>query len=59
MQRAGLDKDNAEDLFETLSELKGGALKVAQIMSMDKNMLLPLQRNLQWLNTMHLHYLIP
>ena len=34
-----LDKDNAEDLFETLSELKGSALKVAQIMSMDKNML--------------------
>jgi len=34
-----LDKDNAEDLFKTLSELKGSALKVAQIMSMDKNML--------------------
>ena len=26
-----LDKDNAEDLFETLSQLKGSALKVAQI----------------------------
>lgn len=34
-----LDEDNANDIYESLSELKGSALKVAQIMSMDKNML--------------------
>jgi predicted unusual protein kinase regulating ubiquinone biosynthesis (AarF/ABC1/UbiB family) len=34
-----LDKDNAEDVYNSLSELKGSALKVAQIMSMDKNTL--------------------
>jgi len=34
-----LDKDNAEDIYQSLSELKGGALKMAQVMSMDKNML--------------------
>jgi len=34
-----LDEDNAEDIYKSLSELKGSALKVAQIMSMDKNML--------------------
>ena len=34
-----LDKDNADDIYNSLSELKGSALKVAQIMSMDKNTL--------------------
>ena len=34
-----LDSNNAEDIFSALSQLKGGALKVAQIMSMDKNLL--------------------
>lgn len=34
-----LNKDNAQDIYEALSELKGSALKVAQMMSMDKNML--------------------
>lgn len=34
-----LDIDNAEDVYNSLSELKGSALKVAQIMSMDKNTL--------------------
>lgn len=34
-----LDRANAEDIYETLSELKGSALKVAQMLSMDKNML--------------------
>lgn len=34
-----LDKDNAEDIYESLSELKGSALKVAQMLSMDKNVL--------------------
>ncbi len=34
-----LDKDNADDIYQSLSELKGSALKVAQIMSMDKNTL--------------------
>ncbi|MCS7004068.1 MAG: AarF/ABC1/UbiB kinase family protein [Cytophagales bacterium] len=34
-----LHQDNAEDIYKTLSELKGSALKVAQMMSMDKNLL--------------------
>ncbi|PWJ34180.1 ABC1 kinase family protein [Sediminitomix flava] len=34
-----LHEDNARDIYESLSELKGSALKVAQMMSMDKNVL--------------------
>jgi predicted unusual protein kinase regulating ubiquinone biosynthesis (AarF/ABC1/UbiB family) len=34
-----LHKANAEDIYSSLSELKGSALKVAQMMSMDRNML--------------------
>lgn len=34
-----LHQENAEDVYETLSNLKGSALKVAQMMSMDKNLL--------------------
>lgn len=34
-----LHEDNATDIFNSLSELKGGALKVAQMLSMDKNIL--------------------
>ena len=34
-----LHSDNARDIYNSLSELKGSALKVAQMMSMDKNML--------------------
>lgn len=34
-----LHKDNAEDIYKTLSNLKGSALKVAQMLSMDKGML--------------------
>ena len=34
-----LDADNAEDIYSSLSELKGSALKVAQMLAMDKNML--------------------
>ncbi|MCB9188391.1 MAG: AarF/ABC1/UbiB kinase family protein [Flavobacteriales bacterium] len=37
--REQLNEDNANDIYDSLSELKGSALKVAQIMSMDKNML--------------------
>ncbi len=37
--REQLDQDNAEDIYESLSELKGSALKVAQMLSMDKNLL--------------------
>lgn len=36
---AELNKANAEDIYEALSNLKGSALKMAQIISMDKNML--------------------
>jgi predicted unusual protein kinase regulating ubiquinone biosynthesis (AarF/ABC1/UbiB family) len=34
-----LDKNNAEDIYDTLKELKGSALKVAQMLSMEKNIL--------------------
>lgn len=34
-----LHKSNATDIYKSLSELKGSALKVAQMMSMDKNLL--------------------
>ncbi|EHQ26650.1 ABC1 kinase family protein [Mucilaginibacter paludis] len=34
-----LNQDNASDIYESLSELKGSALKVAQMLSMDKNLL--------------------
>lgn len=34
-----LNLNNAADIYESLSELKGSALKVAQMLSMDKNML--------------------
>ena len=34
-----LDRNNAEDIYNCLSELKGSALKVAQMLSLDKNVL--------------------
>lgn len=34
-----LHEDNAADIYDTLSELKGSALKVAQMMSMDEQVL--------------------
>ncbi|MFN4084035.1 MAG: ABC1 kinase family protein [Bacteroidia bacterium] len=34
-----LHEDNATDVYNTLSELKGSALKVAQMLSMEKNVL--------------------
>src|SRR5690606_3502878 len=34
-----LHEENAKDIYQSLSELKGSALKVAQMMSMDKNIL--------------------
>lgn len=37
--REALDKSNAEDIYNSLSELKGSALKVAQMLSMDQGML--------------------
>ncbi|MCC5944551.1 MAG: AarF/ABC1/UbiB kinase family protein [Bernardetiaceae bacterium] len=37
--REELDKDNAKDIYGTLSELKGSALKVAQMMSMSEGVL--------------------
>lgn len=39
MSRDMLHNDNAVDIYEALSELKGSALKVLQMMSMDKNLL--------------------
>lgn len=37
--REQLHEDNARDIYASLSELKGSALKVAQMLSMDKNLL--------------------
>lgn len=37
--RNELHEDNAKDIYNSLSELKGSALKVAQMLSMDKNLL--------------------
>jgi len=34
-----LNEDNAEDIYNSLSQLKGSALKVAQMLSMDRNLL--------------------
>lgn len=37
--REQLHRDNAADIYNSLSELKGSALKVAQMLSMDKSLL--------------------
>jgi predicted unusual protein kinase regulating ubiquinone biosynthesis (AarF/ABC1/UbiB family) len=37
--RDQLNEDNASDIYNSLSNLKGSALKVAQMLSMDKNIL--------------------
>ncbi|MBO9150840.1 ABC1 kinase family protein [Chitinophaga sp. GCM10012297] len=37
--KEALHQENAEDIYETLSNLKGSALKVAQMLSMDRGML--------------------
>ena len=37
--RTDLDEDNARDIYKSLSQLKGSALKVAQMLAMDKNLL--------------------
>lgn len=39
LSKEDLHEDNAHDIYESLSELKGSALKVAQMMSMDRNLL--------------------
>lgn len=39
LDRSTLDEANADDIYESLSQLKGSALKVAQMMSMDQNVL--------------------
>ncbi|TAF63786.1 MAG: AarF/ABC1/UbiB kinase family protein [Cytophagales bacterium] len=39
VSREELHEANAKDIYESLSQLKGSALKVAQMMSMDKNVL--------------------
>jgi predicted unusual protein kinase regulating ubiquinone biosynthesis (AarF/ABC1/UbiB family) len=39
MDRSSLDEDNASDIYDGLKNLKGSALKVAQMLSMDKSLL--------------------
>jgi predicted unusual protein kinase regulating ubiquinone biosynthesis (AarF/ABC1/UbiB family) len=39
LERDGLDEENARDVYDGLKDLKGSALKVAQMLSMEKNLL--------------------
>ncbi len=39
LDREDLDRQNADDIYGTLSQLKGGALKIAQMLSMDQGIL--------------------
>jgi predicted unusual protein kinase regulating ubiquinone biosynthesis (AarF/ABC1/UbiB family) len=39
LSKESLHEDNAQDIYKTLSEMKGSALKVAQMMSMDDQVL--------------------
>jgi predicted unusual protein kinase regulating ubiquinone biosynthesis (AarF/ABC1/UbiB family) len=39
LNRDELNENNATDIYKSLSELKGSALKIAQMLSMDKNIL--------------------
>src|SRR5690606_541324 len=39
LSKEELNEDNAADIYESSSQLKGSALKVAQMLSMDKNIL--------------------
>lgn len=39
LNKEELDNDNARDIYNSLSELKGSALKMAQLLSMDQNVL--------------------
>jgi predicted unusual protein kinase regulating ubiquinone biosynthesis (AarF/ABC1/UbiB family) len=39
LSKEELHQDNADDIYDTLSNLKGSALKVAQMLSMDRGML--------------------
>ncbi len=39
LSKDDLHEENARDIYSSLSELKGSALKVAQMMSMDRNLL--------------------
>lgn len=39
LDREQLNEDNATDIYNSLSQLKGSALKIAQMLSMDKNIL--------------------
>ena len=39
LSKDALHADNAADIYKSLSQLKGSALKVAQMLSMDKNLL--------------------
>ena len=39
LDKEELDSDNARDIYDSLSELKGSALKMAQLLSMDQNVL--------------------
>ena len=37
--KENLNKNNAEDIYDSLKQLKGSALKVAQMLSMEKSIL--------------------
>lgn len=52
LDRSALDAKNAEDIYNELSQLKGGALKVAQMLSMDKG-ILPREYTRQFANAQY------
>ena len=53
-----LNEDNAEDIYDGLKNLKGSALKVAQMLSMDKSIMHKLMLiNFHFLNFRFRHYL--
>ncbi|MGO3237214.1 MAG: AarF/ABC1/UbiB kinase family protein, partial [Psychroflexus halocasei] len=39
LDKEELNKDNASDIYDSLKDLKGSALKVAQMLSMEKSLL--------------------
>lgn len=55
-----LNENNAEDIYDGLKKLKGSALKVAQMLSMEKVFYLKLMlKNFHWHNFLFHRYLLP
>ena len=48
MSKEALDEENAKDIYDGLKSLKGSALKVAQMLSMEKNVAKSIRRAIQF-----------